>query len=154
MKNDVPADIPATISLTPLGSYIPHPIGRANSYPSTVLHPLPLGIIGDFLNLLNRPLDRSLIPPPYASFSRLMLLRLSPTRSDFTPETSFYPWSCARCAPTRRARVRPPGNRLAPCYLFFKLFAYRPHPSHPIHVGDSGAEVATSSIVGIVEKTR
>ena len=34
MKNDILADIPAAISLAPLGSYIPYPSGRANSLPT------------------------------------------------------------------------------------------------------------------------
>lgn len=89
MKNDVLADIPATISLTTLSVVTSHPTGRANSR-----SPLPpLGIIGDFLNLLNRPLR------PQSPLFRLVLffpldgpLRLSYTWSDFTPKAaSFYP---------------------------------------------------------------
>lgn len=34
MKNDILADIPATVSLALLGSYIPYPSGRANSLPT------------------------------------------------------------------------------------------------------------------------
>lgn len=52
MKNDLLADIPATISLTTLSVLTTHPSGQANS---RSLLPL-FGIIGDFLNLLNRPL--------------------------------------------------------------------------------------------------
>lgn len=120
MKNDVLADIPATISLTTLSVVTTHPSEQANS---RSLLP-PLGIIGDFLNLLNRPLRPQ-------SRSPLSLRSLSPawwsSLSHVYP-VGFHPWSGLflplelRCSPTKGSFV--PGNRLAPCYLFFKLFVF------------------------------
>lgn len=81
MKNDVLADIPATISLTTLSVVTSHPTGQANS---RSLLP-PLGIIGDFLNLLNRPLrpqsplsPRSLFPARRSSPSLVHLVGFHP----------------------------------------------------------------------------
>lgn len=54
MKNDILVDIPATISLTPLPVII-HPISSSEQTAAPTFS-LPLGLIGDFLNLLNRPL--------------------------------------------------------------------------------------------------
>lgn len=135
MKNDVLVDVPATISLTTL-SVVTIPPLQASKQP---LLPL-LGIIGDFLNLLNRPLrpqSRSLLSLFPAWWSSLSLVYL----------VGFHPWSGLflplelRCSPSKGSFV--PGNRLAPCYLFFKLFAFRPaSPYSSFYISDPSPEVA------------
>lgn len=125
MKNDVLVDVPATISLTPLSVVTSHPCRRTNSRLS--FPPLPFKIIGDFLNLLNRPPDRSSPSSSRSLFRAWCFL-------SFIPEAaSFHPWNCGVHQPKGSFTLR---NRLAPCYLLFKLFAFRPSLSHPL--SDSG----------------
>lgn len=160
MKNDVLADIPATISLTPLGSYMP-PLRTSKQSPLCD----PLGIIGDFLNLLNRPLNRSRVPlpllffslflPSFSFFLRTVLFCLSPTRS-----VEFHP-NGGLSLSTLGAAVRPdeglgfaPGDRLAPCYLFFELFALRPPPEpHTPFISAQTAAMRNTVVIEILEKS-
>lgn len=124
MKNDVPADIPATISLTTLSVVTSHPSGQANSR-SLSLSPSPSWNYWWFFKSVKQasstavPLFHSVSLSP-AWWSSLSLVY----------SVGFHPWSGfflpleLRCSPTKGSFV--PGNRLAPCYLFFKLFVFRP----------------------------
>lgn len=118
MKNDVLVDVPATISLTPLSVVTSHPSGRANS--RRFFPPFPPQNYWWFFKSVkqaSRPQSHS---PPSSPSSLFPACFLS-----FTPEAaSFYP--CGVRRPKGSSALR---NRLAPCYLFFKLFAFCPTPS-------------------------
>lgn len=92
----------------------------------------PHGLIGDFLNLLNRPLSpstTSLIPLSHfiLLFSLDTFLSLIHSIA-FHPRSGLFPPLELPAVLPNEGLVHPPDNRLAPCYLFFKLFAFRPSP--------------------------
>lgn len=150
MKNDLLADIPATISLTTLSVLTTHPSRRANS---RSLLP-PFGIIGDFLNLLNRPLrpqSRSPLSLRSLSLAWSSLSHVYPV--GFHPSSGLFLPLEPRCSPMKGSFV--PSNRLAPCYLFFKLFVFRlPSPNSFYISAPSGPKMARRNERGDSWNTR
>lgn len=108
-----------------------HPYERANSRPPTILHLSPLGIIGDFLNLLNRPLDRN-FAPSLSSFSLSLsslffLLNVLPS---FARSVEFHPRG-DRFFLTSRTAVRPDEGLVRarpPLSTLLFIFQTFPHP--------------------------
>lgn len=111
MKNDILADIPVTVSLAPIGSYIPYPSGWANSLPTW-----NYWWFFKSVKQASRPQSTQGFPfPPRPSlFPSLFHL-------------SFFqgirrislPHRCSFLQRSISGVVLP--DRLAPCYLFFKL---------------------------------
>lgn len=91
----------------------------------------PHGLIGDFLNLLNRPLSfdhESHSPLSLYSPFLARYFSVSHSLDRISPQKRPLSTPGAACGAPQRRACPPPDNRLAPCYLFFKLFAFRPSP--------------------------
>lgn len=112
MKNDILADIPAAISLAPLGSYIPYPSGQANS--------LPTWNYWWFF----KSVKQASRPQSAQGFPFLRDLHLSFSRGI---QADFSCPNVPALSPLARTTHGPSSPVcLAPCYLFFKLSTFHP----------------------------
>lgn len=133
-----------------------HPSARANSRPSATLL-RPLGIIGDFLNLLNRPLDRSRVPlpllPSFSPHSALLSLAHS---------VGFHP-NAGLSLSTLGAAVRPDKGLGASraqrplSTLLFIFRTFRPSPpaaqSHTPFISAQTTAMRNAAVIEIPEKS-
>lgn len=110
-----------------------HPVspGEQTAAPS-----FPLELIGDFLNLLNRPLFDHESHSPLTLYSPFLAwcFPVSHSLGRISPQKQSLSTAGAACGAPQRRACPPPDNRLAPCYLFFKLFAFHPSPPYLFYI--------------------